>query len=292
MLARGRRVSPWDYDAWVKSIFCRRLGWALALGASACGVTVGQPIDPAPPRQQVDAAIDGGAGTLADGLVGYWKLDETSATDPVLDSSGYGNHGTAVYGPAPSSSRPPVTFADEGSRAFNATTQYVVVGNPEILNFEGAITIAAWVNLIALTNDCQVIVSHGFVYNPPGEVSLRVGGGLCSSTNGVIQWAAGAWDAADHWAEAPFSLGQDTDVWIHLVGVYDLQNWYLYRNGKEVARHPTAIGAMRINGDWGIGGKAPSEAAAADRFFNGSIDEVRIYRRALSPTEVLELYHL
>ena len=70
-------------------------------------------------------------------------------------------------------------------------------------------------------------------------------------------------------------------MWIHLAGTYDGSMLRLYRNGVEVARQAqsgpiaTSSGVLRIGGNslWG-------------EYFMGRIDEVRIYKRALSPSEI------
>jgi len=252
-------------------------------------MAVGRPIGLAT-VDHVDAAAD--STTLpADGLVGYWKLDEMLSTDPVIDSSPYRNDGTAVKGPLPSSSRPAVSFPDQASRSFNGTTQYIVIGNPEVLNFEGAITLAAWVSLAGFSDNCEVVVSHGFRFLPSQEVALRLGGGQCGSAQGPRAWAAGSYDGgADHFAGAP-AIDQDIGTWIHLAGVYDGTAWRLYRNGQEIGKTDSSVGAIRIDADWAIGGKSPGEPNYPERFFHGLIDDVRIYDRALPPSEVLELYH-
>lgn len=270
-----------------------------AFGASACGVSVGQPIAIGV-GSTVDASTDAAGAAdvpaeardpLTDGLVAYWKLDEKRATDVVIDSSQLGNSGIAVNGPAPSTSLPPVGFADSMSRTFDGVSQYVVIGNTDEINFEGKITMAAWVNIAAVTDGCQDIVAHGYCYcSDLGEVVLRLGSTACGSGGAAHTWEAGSWQNENHFASAPL-YDLDLKTWIHIVGVYDGRTWHLYRNGEEIARQDSSLGAIRVESDWAIGGRAPSVPSSADRFFAGSIDDVRIYRRALSAAEVLELYH-
>jgi hypothetical protein len=195
-----------------------------------------------------------------------------------------------VNGPTPSTSLPPVKFDDASSRTFDGVNQYVVIGNTEELNFEGAITMAAWVNINELSDGCQDIVAHGFCLDPPGEVALRLGSATCGPGDAPHKWLAGSWRSGDHSAVAPL-YDLDLKTWIHVAGVYDGQMWHLYRNGEEIARQESTLGAIHVDSDWGIGAKPPSVPPSAERFFNGSIDDVRIYRRALGPAEILELYH-
>ena len=71
------------------------------------------------------------------------------------------------------------------------------------------------------------------------------------------------------------------NVWTHLAGTYDGATVRLFVNGTQVASAAitgaiaTSTGALRIGGNsmWG-------------EYFQGTIDEVRIYNRALTPAEI------
>jgi hypothetical protein len=223
----------------------------------------------------------------ANGLLAYWKLDEASAGDPIIDSSGNHHDGTPVNGPLPDSPSPGPSPPNTASRSFNGVNQYVVIGNPAGLNFQGPITLSAWVNVTALSNNCQVVVSHGFRFNPSQEVALRLSGGTCGDAQGPSKWSVGSYEppGTDHFAFGSFT-NQDLGTWIHLAGVHDGATWRLYRNGTEIAATASTVGAIPVEADWAIGGKAPGDPPYAERFFHGQIDDVRIYNRALTSAEV------
>lgn len=71
------------------------------------------------------------------------------------------------------------------------------------------------------------------------------------------------------------------NTWTHLAASYDGVNQILYVNGVQVASRPlsgavkTSTGPLRIGGD-GVWGE----------YFQGLIDEVRVYNRALSAAEI------
>src|SRR5437867_994582 len=92
----------------------------IAMSTVGCGVSVAQPISEGPGKT-ADAAREAPDDPLARDLVAYWKLDEQGVGDEVLDSSGRGHSGTVVNGPFPSTSIPPVQFADRASRSFDGT---------------------------------------------------------------------------------------------------------------------------------------------------------------------------
>lgn len=251
------------------------------LVVTGCGSATGEPI------------ILGGRtrGTLTDGLIGYWKLDESTPDEPVLDSSGQGHHGTPVNGPSPSSLLAPVRIPNDASRTFDGVSQYIDLGNPGGLDFGGPITLAAWVKLRSLPESCNVILSHGFRYNPSAEIALRGSRGLCDGPGNSPNWAVGAFDGANHFAEVAISP-DEVGSWVNLIGTFDGQTWRLYRNGAEVAVQASTVGPFPIDASWGIGGRAPVNPTTNPRLLDGYIDEVRLYDRALSPSEVLDLYNL
>ena len=88
----------------------------------------------------------------------------------------------------------------------------------------------------------------------------------------------------------PYTSTPTLGQWYHVVGTYDSSTEYfrLYLNGVEVANyHYTGFGLL---------GGTTTAAAIGSYYggahaFSGAIDEVRIYNRALSSGEVVNLYH-
>lgn len=255
-----------------------------AAAAAACNPVVGQPI----------VLADAGGATLTQGLVGYWKLDEATAQEVVIDSSGNANAGTPVNQPEPSPLGAPVRRPNPNSRSFDGESQLIALGDPPALDFAGQITLAAWVYLTKMPTGCAIIVSHGYRRSPDAELALRVSGGACEPAAGPIRWSAGVWTgggAGNHMAETSIAEAE-VGLWIHLAGTYDGRAWHLYKNGVETSVQVFATGASSIDAAWGMGGRAATDPAGDLRSFPGRLDEVRIYDRALSPSEVLDLYRL
>jgi hypothetical protein len=200
-------------------------------------------------------------------LVGYWKFDEGSGTN-AADASGTGNNGTVLNGATWTTGR------IGNALRFDGVNDYVNVGNGASMNFTGRITIAAWVKAEA-TNGLRNIVAHGYSTSPNGEVILRINAG---------KYETGSWNGSNHVTSSTIPAG-DLNTWVHLVGVYDGATWRLYRNGVQVNSINDATGAVTVNVNWAIG----SRGTGTERFFQGSIDEVRIYNRALNTTEIQSL---
>ena len=269
---------------------------SVAIGLVACGVNVAEPIGARGGLASAGAAGNGVADGSSRDLAAYWKLDEPDAAATAVDSANASPDLSAapVNGPLPSTQVPQVRFEDPASRSFDGQQQYLLVKDSAQLDFADEITLAAWVNVTALNDTCQYIVGHGYCLDPPGEVVLRIGSTTCGPGGAPHYWAVGSWLLAEHSAIAAIDE-RDLGTWVHLVGTYDGEAWHLYRNGAEIATQASSVGAVPVRSDWAIGARAPGVPpcvpAPAERFFNGSIDDVRIYRRALDASEVEELYH-
>lgn len=214
------------------------------------------------------------------GLLAYWNLDEGEAGSPVLDGSGFGLHATpSTNPPGPSRDVPPVHFVDPYSLTFNGQDQWLNVGNPPLLNSGGPVSIAAWARPATL-NGYHNLVAHGWRSNPNQEVALRINGG---------DYQFVFWNTIDHGATASIP-SSDAGAWVHLCGVFDGSQYRLYRNGALAATTDDATGPpANIDAPWAIGARAP-QPDAVERLFEGQLDEVRIYGRALATAEVEALY--
>ncbi|MCY1080463.1 LamG domain-containing protein [Archangium lansingense] len=154
---------------------------------------------------------------------------------------------------------------------FNGSNAFVSLGDPDALDFIGPITIEAWVKPLA-TDGLRNIVARDSSTNPPGAVFLRIWDG---------KYQIGSWNGLDHLVAAPVPP-EDLDKWVHLAGVYDGIQWSLYRNGEKVASSMDSIGAVPANVRWAIG----AQSDGADRYFKGSIRDVRIWLIARTPEEL------
>jgi len=200
------------------------------------------------------------------GLCGHWSMDEGKG-DAVGDASRYQLAGKFRGAPA--------WIAGKRGKAlsFNGVNDCITLGNPQHLQFAGTITLAAWIRPRA-TDGFRNIIAHG--YTTKSEVVLRVEEG---------KYSISSWDGTDtHAATTPVVEG-DLGQWVHLAGVYDGKMWKIYRNGELAQVALNKIGALEVDGDWAIGGKANAD----ERYFSGDIDDVRIYSRGLSDKEVEEV---
>ena len=199
---------------------------------------------------------------VAPGLVAAYSFNEGSGTQ-VGDASGTGHVG-AISG---------ATWSTQGkfggALSFDGVNDWVTVASTPLLNLTTGMTLEAWVFPTATTGTRDILIKEGSnvdIYNLYGrnwqglpETNVFVGG--------ANRTAPGTALAAN--------------VWTHLAGTFDGNTLRLFINGAQVASAAvsgavsTSTGALRIGGNslWG-------------ESFQGRIDEIRVYNRALNQSEI------
>jgi N-acetylneuraminic acid mutarotase len=207
------------------------------------------------------------------GLVSWYRAEGNAS-----DAMGT-NNGTIHGG---------VTFAaGKVGRAFNfdGSTGYVDLGNPASLN-PATITVEAWWFGVPFVGDGNnPIVDKAFTSHtsPYYQYLLGVAGDQYPLTPGAIDFAVSVGGIPYYAIDTthPYIV----DAWNHIAGTYDGHTVSLYLNGQLVAHTDTPGGPIDTyptNAE--IGGD--SNLTSADAYLPGLVDEVRIYRRALSAAEV------
>ncbi|MHB0865703.1 MAG: LamG domain-containing protein [Minisyncoccota bacterium] len=219
---------------------------------------------------------------LANGLVGWWTFDGANMVSNVADTSGQGNNGNLVGYTSTTTTPGPVGQA----LSFNGTSNYVSIttGNT---NFTGALTVSAWIRPTTAGGEiASKCLNNGATYNPFDFSATNING-----SNVLYSVRASSSDYSAFWGGA-WTPG----VWQHVVVVYADGNVatspIYYVNG-------TPSSATTLHGSTGtvLGSDKPILIGSRDDTkgssgFNGAIDDVRIYSRALSAQEVQQLYNL
>lgn len=216
-------------------------------------------------KQTVDAGAAGVVDMTGNQLL--FHLDDAGAS--VTDTSGTGNNGTAVNTSL-------VTGQFAGARRFTGSNSYVEIPNSASLNPSTGISIEAWVKwninpasgiqwaqIINKNVDDQYQIQHNF-NNSAFEFALR--------TNVNRRYVLS-------------TTVPQQGVWYHVVGTY---------NGASLRIHVNGVfeNAVSLSGNI-VSSISPvriGSRSSNDRFFNGDIDEVAIYNRALSATEISSRY--
>ncbi len=214
---------------------------------------------------------------LLNGLVGYWKMDEATwsgTLNEVVDSSGNGNNGTA-QGPTNSKaySGSPGKFGNAGQ--FDGVDNYVSANGISIGT--NSFTLSAWIKTASAAN-YQSIISY------EGTIRFR------------FQVSGGALDYGIYPSGGPFVEKNDSgydlrdNKWHHVAVTFNrsgLATSYVDGIAKGTLDISSASGVNLTGWPTNIG----FDSWTASSYFPGSIDDVRIYNRALSTTDVQNLYN-
>lgn len=192
------------------------------------------------------------------GLVGYWHFDENTSST-AYDASGSRNNGVLYGSPTWASG----SSCKAGScLGLNGSTQYADIGTPG--NYSDNFSLSAWVKH-ANTSGWDDIISGGcgdFLFAFNGTTFQF--GGQCNVPFGMTTYS-----------------GNIEGAWHYVAATYDGSTVTLYVDGVAVNSAPKS--GVFVPGHLYIGG------GSSERFL-GSVDEVRIYNRALSAQEILDQY--
>jgi len=202
------------------------------------------------------------------GPVAYWKLDETSGGFS-NDSSGNGITGTWENAPTFSATVPSnIPLTDPGCLSFNGTNQYVTMGNPAVLpTGRAARSICGWAKAGSTAAGYRWIASYGT--NASGE-AMFIG------MNGTTL------DAGGYMSDLTVANFWDTN-WHFIVLTYDGTTANLYADGVLKASAAETWNLVPANCFIG-------QQVNNSQYWNGLIDDVRIYNYALSASQVSALY--
>jgi hypothetical protein len=201
-------------------------------------------------------------------LVAYYKFD-----GDFKDSSGKGNDGNDTDPNIASIVTDPI----RGQVAsFDGINDYVNCSNDVSLNITGKITLAAWVK----TNDCGD--SNFNPYIAKGDHAYILQHRAVNDLEIAI-YSAGAWYFANTPVDRSFN-----GVWHHLAGTYNGSQLKLYIDGelKDTTDYVGSIAIETANVNLGRSSESGGSPPFASRLYNGALDDVRIYSRALSQEQV------
>jgi N,N-dimethylformamidase beta subunit-like, C-terminal/Concanavalin A-like lectin/glucanases superfamily/Bacterial Ig domain/Bacterial Ig-like domain len=199
----------------------------------------------------------------ASGLVAAYGFEETTGTS-VTDASSTGNTGTITGATRSTSGR----FGR--ALSFTANSQYVTIPDANSLDLTTAFTLEAWVQPTNVSGWRTVLLKE-----QPGDLVY----GLYSSTDNNRPSAVAFTGGVGRELKGPATL--TNNAWAHLATTWDGATLRLYVNGTQVSTMaltgtmPVSTGPLKIGGN-----------AVWPEWYRGLIDEVRVYRRALTAAEV------
>ena len=212
----------------------------------------------------------------ANSLLGHWSFDDATGTI-AHDSSGNGYNGSLINNPVWTSGKLGVALS------FNGTSQYIDIGSPSGLNLHSAMTASAWFYLNSTSGAQTILFGDYGGGSPLYNVTINQDGA------GIVR------------GEYFGSGGGSSDYYVKTAAV-SAKAWHQV----VMTRNSSGTISMYVDGvlsNAGTSGTAGSVNSAAltdftigrpgsynGQYFNGKIDDVRVYGRALSAPEVSTLY--
>lgn len=218
---------------------------------------------------------------LAAGLIAYWPFDDGLSNPDagtIADATGV-NPLQFTYDDPEDFWLGEAEAKSGGALRIDGIDSFVTVPTSKSLDIGGdAVTLAAWVKLTELPS--EQLESFGAIYDSANDAYVF----YLDSGNAELRFKVTATGAERPGiAEAELVL----DEWIHIAGVYDgsASEARIYLNGALMDTHGGPTGDVRTGQIAGIGRNGEAEAS----FFNGAIDDLAVWSRALTPEEVASL---
>lgn len=208
--------------------------------------------------------------------LGYWRLDDALSPSSVFDSS---PTATATWPKLPASVSGTVTFQTAGAMTgskgatFNGSTGFLQVANTTSLQRVGDLTIEAWLKMASLAA-ASVVVSKGttgeyhVIVNTNGSVTLMMGPSYNTVVVPASSITVGPWF---HLAIVRRAVDKSINTYLNGVNKF---------SGNYVSAPSTTTNVFRI------GATSPTAAS----WFNGVLDEVALYARPLTATQIANHY--
>ncbi len=197
-------------------------------------------------------------------LMGWWSFDFYNTTG-VYDNSSYNNFGT-FQGTSTSNI---VTGIRGKGMQFNGVNNSISVPDSSLSGFTNGLTVSLWIKSNT-TNDVPIADFSG-------------------TSGGYGIYCDGNWYTANGSAFLPVDAGRLTDnSWHMYTLIWNITNLISYRDGNLLAS-ANGVGSLFPSASLtlGVDNRGPAPCA----YFNGSLDDVLIFSRALSSSEISSLYN-
>jgi len=217
--------------------------------------------------------------SLGYALVGDWKMDDNAANSTVVDTSGNGNDGTFYSdGSEDNTANHSVDGANGRALEFNSTknecvNSYFDQGILKQGNEEKEFTLSAWIKPSELYLDGGLIV---------GRIGWH--GGLLTEATNAFEFHIWLSDKSSAVGVESGTISNYKN-WHHLVGLYNKRNMSIYVDGKLKDSVIFENSFYNYNDNFYIG------STCGGNPFKGSIDQVRVYKAALSASQIKQQYY-
>ena len=210
----------------------------------------------------------------SDNLVGWWKLDENSGVT-ALDSSQLNNDGS--LNGAMSFSGNGIVGKIARGLAFDSVNDYISVSDDSSLNLTDNFTISLWHKGSATVLGWDVLIAKEYWNNSEGWVIYRQStGDVYFSTNSTARIIITDPFLDENWHNLAITIASGTAT--------------LYIDGIKMSSATTPITQTTV--PLHIGARHQNNGTSYTDPVRGFLDDVRIYNRALTTTEISSIYDL
>lgn len=260
-----------DYDS----------GYSAVVGSSGTNATTGAPTNASSGKYCVP-----GDTTACAPPVGEWKMDEKVSGDAktIYDTSGNGNNGTTHYGANTTGMDCSVSGKAGSACSFDGVDDYVsVTNNSSIDAGAGGWSVGAWVKYSLLART-RVVSKRTGLSTPFAGYELAI------EDTGQILFTVD--DNVSSYKQVLSTSAYNDNNWHYVLGVADRSTSTIkvYVDGKDVSSSVVSIagyGSFSTSSDLLIG----RITITPSQYFNGQIDQVRIYNYARTPSQIAWEYN-
>ena len=228
----------------------------------------------------MSGGVAGAVPAITNGLVAAYEFNGNAN-----DVSGNGNDGV-VNGATLSADR----FGNlDSAYLFDGIADYIDLGDQD---FGAAVSISAWVNFERVGGVPQAIVNKYDGDTGAGDISIdrTLNLYLHNEQGGnKFHWALSEDGVA--YSDEPSQTQASVGEWYHVVSIFDSGLAQIYVDGLIEASWNTGYGSL-FSSDVSLllGAETTDHPSAGGIPLDGSLDDVYIYDRALSPSEVQTLF--
>ncbi|WP_157679282.1 LamG domain-containing protein [Methylovulum psychrotolerans] len=213
---------------------------------------------------------------LNKGLVAHWNFDDCSANDVSGNQHNGNKNGTQC-----------VQGLTGKALDFNGTSDYVEIPSDQNLSNFTDITLSVWAYRKGESNDTQGIVTKWYQYAPNSASEINQDTYALILDNGFLVGGTNNYVFSNLVSKNKAPLNK----WFHIVFTHsNVNGGKLYVNG--ILKGSVNIGGVIVPSSNPIILGADNNFGTIWRFFQGTIDDARLYNRILSKAEIRQLYRI
>ena len=217
-------------------------------------------------------AATGGTVTPPTGLVAWWKMDEAAGSGTAVDATGNGNNAT-LTGLSLTSAW---TTGHTGSALkCDGSGGASVNDSASLEGITTGVTISAWVYRSVATTGFSVVLSKQIGTTSGEYYWLGLSGNYAGTSGSSGTFAS--------------TTAVPIGVWTHMAATNDGSTERIYVNGAQVASKNTAVVLKADTSKLIICGNQNDSSGSIIERWNGLIDDLQLYNRALTATEISSL---